>query len=649
MKRSEITTGFIAISVFILLLRVLNESGDPDPLRIRSTPPVTVRLIDPEPLQVKPVLERTLIAPEASKRWEYRYWERTTKRIAGPVPRAGKNEKFVSFEPWAGGFNNIRMSLEIAAVFAYASGRTLVMPPTWNMYLRGRSGLHDYINLDDLKKGLPVISFEEFKALIRFDLHANDKPKGGQDPYVPETHPVPTAAECKHARVDSGRTSYKVEDISYDSAVKFCKSKGKELCCKSQICPNGKKPFFEPGVDDNWTPIRDNHNDWLQVGRDTNMQRTCLRNQELYGVEGPDWGLDAEKGWSLKTHVTCCGGQQSRRLLTAAATRAMRQDDVDVYALNASAAGDPEELAPRRRGRSLLDGETAALWRGIHYMEGTLLIDKPPGDPWYRDIFCVPACPDQAGGDATLSKRFQIFNTEGGRGTPLGSRIPRHHSLGSKEYAEPRVVHFRENLLGQYYAQYWWADPVQEVAAKRFVRDHLHFSEAIMKPAERVIQAMGDLKFSCIHVRRGDFQYHQTRTSMEEILKTTRALFDPGETIYISTDERDKFFFQRSIDNGARLVFWDDFKNVTQGTPSMIIPSSEMAVCTRARIFVGTQYSTFSGYIQRMRGYMQDQPHKEILDTQTVFPTGYTPSWAEIWDHPNCGWCREFRDGWEGI
>eukprot|EP00854_Cymbomonas_tetramitiformis_P008428 gene8428-10014_t len=638
MKRSEITTGFIAISVFILLLRVLNESGDPDPLRIRSTPPVTVRLIDPEPLQVKPVLERTLIAPEASKRWEYRYWERTTKRIAGPVPRAGKNEKFVSFEPWAGGFNNIRMSLEIAAVFAYASGRTLVMPPTWNMYLRGRSGLHDYINLDDLKKGLPVISFEEFKALIRFDLHANDKPKGGQDPYVPETHPVPTAAECKHARVDSGRTSYKVEDISYDSAVKFCKSKGKELCCKSQICPNGKKPFFEPGVDDNWTPIRDNHNDWLQVGRDTNMQRTCLRNQwrlamrrrvssanprtlancvavlpawvradgkalfdpgetiyistderdkfffqrsidngarlvfwddfknvtqELYGVEGPDWGLDAEKGWSLKTHVTCCGGQQSRRLLTAAASessascmnsaRAMRQDDVDVYALNASAAGDPEELAPRRRGRSLLDGETAALWRGIHYMEGTLLIDKPPGDPWYRDIFCVPACPDQAGGDATLSKRFQIFNTEGGRGTPLGSRIPRHHSLGSKEYAEPRVVHFRENLLGQYYAQYWWADPVQEVAAKRF------------------------------------------------------------------------------------------------GTPSMIIPSSEMAVCTRARIFVGTQYSTFSGYIQRMRGYMQDQPHKEILDTQTVFPTGYTPSWAEIWDHPNCGWCREFRDGWEGI
>jgi hypothetical protein len=74
-----------------------------------------------------------------------------------------------------------------------------------------------------------------------------------------------------------------------------------------------------------------------------------------------------------------------------------------------------------------------------------------------------------------------------------------------------------------------------------------------------------------------------------------------------------------------------------------------MSVCSRARIFVGTKLSTFSGYIQRMRGYMTDQPHKEVYDTQTVFPSGYAPSWSEIWDHPTCGWCREFKESWEGL
>lgn len=57
-------------------------------------------------------------------------------------------------------------SLEIAAAFAFATNRTLVFPPAWNMYLRGKSGLEDYFNLEHIVKGLPVIMYSDFHKLI---------------------------------------------------------------------------------------------------------------------------------------------------------------------------------------------------------------------------------------------------------------------------------------------------------------------------------------------------------------------------------------------------------------------------------------------------------------------------------------------------
>ena len=68
---------------------------------------------------------------------------------------------YLVFRPWPGGFNNIRMSLELAAVFAYLKNRTLVLPPTYHMYLlKGESNLADYFDLDDI--GIETVDFEEF-------------------------------------------------------------------------------------------------------------------------------------------------------------------------------------------------------------------------------------------------------------------------------------------------------------------------------------------------------------------------------------------------------------------------------------------------------------------------------------------------------
>jgi GDP-fucose protein O-fucosyltransferase len=67
--------------------------------------------------------------------------------------------KYVSVELDAGGFNNIRMTVEIAMALAHATGRTFVIPPRQGIYLLEETySLHDFYQLD----GLDVIEMKEF-------------------------------------------------------------------------------------------------------------------------------------------------------------------------------------------------------------------------------------------------------------------------------------------------------------------------------------------------------------------------------------------------------------------------------------------------------------------------------------------------------
>ena len=84
--------------------------------------------------------------------------------------------RYVTFEPDRGGWNNIRMSLEIVMVFAAATGRTLVLPPDTPFYLLSKDGngakagkkrhhgFADFLDLENaaLGKKLSMITMTEF-------------------------------------------------------------------------------------------------------------------------------------------------------------------------------------------------------------------------------------------------------------------------------------------------------------------------------------------------------------------------------------------------------------------------------------------------------------------------------------------------------
>lgn len=112
-----------------------------------------------------PSSETFRAARDISARYNTRYWLETKPYWPkSPLP---EREKYITFEPWPGGFNNIRMSLEMAAALAVAMDRTLVLPPKYHMYLRGTSDFQDYFDYNDMQKGISTITYLEFRARVR--------------------------------------------------------------------------------------------------------------------------------------------------------------------------------------------------------------------------------------------------------------------------------------------------------------------------------------------------------------------------------------------------------------------------------------------------------------------------------------------------
>jgi len=110
-----------------------------------------------------------------------RYWARDPEPRASPYADYGPSAKYVTFEPDNGGWNNIRMAFETVAVFAHATGRTLVMPPAQRLYLlkvqhdgnrRAHHGVDAFLNFDALGKVLRVVDTPTFlrEAAGLFDL-----------------------------------------------------------------------------------------------------------------------------------------------------------------------------------------------------------------------------------------------------------------------------------------------------------------------------------------------------------------------------------------------------------------------------------------------------------------------------------------------
>lgn len=133
---------------------------------------------------VKPKPEKCLVSfpPKCSIHPAVRYWNEETDCYTTALQKfhglnaSIENQKFVVFQPDLGGWNNIRMALEVVILFAKITGRILVFPPQAVLYLLvknrkwgdNKSTMEDYFDFDRLRAGnsLDTMGMKEFLEAI---------------------------------------------------------------------------------------------------------------------------------------------------------------------------------------------------------------------------------------------------------------------------------------------------------------------------------------------------------------------------------------------------------------------------------------------------------------------------------------------------
>jgi GDP-fucose protein O-fucosyltransferase len=170
-----------------------------------------------------------------------------------------------------------------------------------------------------------------------------------------------------------------------------------------------------------------------------------------------------------------------------------------------------------------------------------------------------------------------------------------HFGIDRKSDSARLLVHFYAFLSFQDYRHDLWM--------KRFVRDHVRYTDEIICAAARVIAALRqrvrnrqvtDLtvtggpkgEYDSMHgtkmlnamslafirltllrlffsfldpVRRGDFQYKVTKVSGEEMYGMTKRQLPENATLFIATDEKSKQAFFKPLMEHYDVVFLDDF------------------------------------------------------------------------------------------
>jgi uncharacterized protein YggL (DUF469 family) len=156
----------------------------------------------------------------------------------------------------------------------------------------------------------------------------------------------------------------------------------------------------------------------------------------------------------------------------------------------------------------------------------------------------------------------------------------------------------------------FFTDPVIDNYYKRFVRDFLHYEDKIYCAAGKIIHALNEEGgkgngWSSLHVRRGDFQYKQVKILAENWYYNTMEIWEEREILFIATDERNKTFFN-PLKEYHEVRFLDDYWDMAKlgDLDSNFLGMIDTIVASHGRAFAGTWFSTFSGYINRMRGYL---------------------------------------------
>lgn len=218
-------------------------------------------------------------------------------------------------------------------------------------------------------------------------------------------------------------------------------------------------------------------------------------------------------------------------------------------------------------------------------------------------------------------------------------------------------IHFISNtsvnlrLLEHFYTFIHFEDEAMDRYYKRFVRDEVHYIDLIFCKAAIILEALLTEEprgYSAFHIRRGEFQYKAVKIPADQLIVNVGSLLPAAQPlVFLASDERNQTWFlpfqQRFPGKIRNLDDYMDLAKLRDINPNYL-GMIDQVVCSAANgAFVGTWFSTFSGYITRLRGYLGykdssvyygDKEHRDRFQKEEIpaFPF-YMREFNVAWDH----------------
>ena len=250
--------------------------------------------------------------------------------------------------------------------------------------------------------------------------------------------------------------------------------------------------------------------------------------------------------------------------------------------------------------------------------------------------------------DVVDSKKSKFALKSYGEETPtldeyVSHRQRREYFGGDLKLDNREYIHFPScvdgemhnyRYLGQVATAIAFADYELELKYKKLLRDHSHLVPKVFEIASYMISYLGLFEYTSAHIRRNDFQFKNSWVPPEKSFDNMVQLFDDGknanEVLYIASDAEPDFFekIAKEYKQIKEIYRWADFVNKTgklyddfnkkygdvldvDKIPRKLVHLIEMVIASGGKQFFGTTSSTYSAYINRLRGYI-DVPNQGI-------------------------------------
>jgi hypothetical protein len=204
-----------------------------------------------------------------------------------------------------------------------------------------------------------------------------------------------------------------------------------------------------------------------------------------------------------------------------------------------------------------------------------------------------------------------------------------------------KFIHFPRNLFGHFYYHIYGNGSSERNLIKEKIKKGIVYKKEYFDLVQTVKNKIGD--YNSIHVRRNDFvkvRPEYAISQLNNLLDDIKDRIPNTLPLYIATDEKDKSLFN-SLSSVYTIYFLEDFFKELNPYQSLAV---DQLICRESDIFLGSKLSTFSDYINIMRGY---SGKKDFHREGTNFKMNKLVYDNFPWEVEGYGWEKVYSYCWD--